>query len=541
MIIDLHCQNRLFTNKKNTTMKLIKKRSKLTPQNLIIFGILFLLSFLSFAQNQTCKEVIGYYPNWQWYDRNKLVSPSSLDYTKYSIINYSFFDVAPNGNIQITDPWADKNLLLGPINWAVAPAGYDTGYDFGNPAYHHSGQKFSEICHSNDVKLLPSIGGWTLSNNFSAIAADPIKRQTFANSCVELIDAFGFDGIDLDWEYPGYLPHNGTSQDKVNFTLLLQDVRTAIDNYGVNNNKTMILTAAVGASEARMLDVEWNNVSVILDAINLMSYDFFGAWDVQSNHNSPMFSPSQGDPTFNLSSAVDKLINFYNVDPNKINAGVAFYGRSSKTSGTPMLFGTNNGLVDNVTYSEDEGSPLYYNILKNMHLFEYNWDNQAKVPYLTGSNGLNTFVSYDDERSIGLKAEFIIDNNLRGAIIWEITGDYIESTPGSGVILGTPLADTLNNVFCNYEPASNLGLNSNTFEVNVFPNPFNNQIFVELYYNTYYSVKLIDRTGKTVYSSIFMGNSILIDNIENLSAGIYFLEISSLDLEYNKTFKVIKK
>ena len=434
-------------------MRLIKKRSKLTHHHFIIFGILFLLSFLSIAQS--CREVIGYYPNWQWYDRAKLVNPQSIDYDKYTIINYSFFDVDGTGNIQITDPWADKNLLLGPINWAVAPAGYDTGYDFGNPAYHHSGQKFSDICHSHNVKLLPSIGGYTLSSNFPSIAADPTKRQTFANSCVALIDAFGFDGIDIDWEYPGFADHNGTPQDKVNFTLFLQEIRTAIDAYGAAHGKTMILTAAVGANQVRMLDIEWTNVSNILDAINLMSYDFFGTWDSSTNHNSPLHSPAQGDPTFNLESAVDKLINFYNVNPNKINAGVAFYGRSAKTNGTPGLFSSSTGAADLITFSEDDGTPLYYNILKKMNLFNVNWDATAGVPFLTGKNGLNTFVSYDNEQSVGLKAQFIVDNNLRGAIIWEITGDYIETASGSGIIAGTPLADTLNSVFCNYTSNTN--------------------------------------------------------------------------------------
>jgi chitinase len=449
MLIDLPRTKSTSINFSNLKiMRLIKKRTKLTHHHFIIFGILFLLSFLSIAQS--CKEVIGYYPNWQWYDRAKLVNPQSIDYSKYTIINYSFFDVDTDGNIEITDPWADKNLLLGPINWSVAPAGYDTGYDFGNPAYHHPGQKFSDICHSHNVKLLPSIGGFTLSYNFSAIAADPVKRQTFANSCVDLIDAFGFDGIDIDWEYPGFADHNGTPQDKVNFTLFLQEIRTAIDNYGPSHGKTMILTAAVGANQMRMADVEWNNVSNILDAINLMSYDFFGTWDPLTNHNSPLHSPAQGDPAFNLSSAVDKLINFYNVDPNKINAGVAFYGRSAKTNGTPGLFSSSTGAADLITFSEDDGTPLYYNVLKKMHLFNDNWDATAKVPYLTGKNGLQTFVSYDNEESIGLKAQYIVDQNLRGAIIWEITGDYIETSPGSGIIAGTPLADTLNSVFCNY-------------------------------------------------------------------------------------------
>jgi chitinase len=400
--------------------------------SLILFVI---ISFGSLAQSP-CKEIVGYYPNWQWYDRAQLVNPQTIDYSKYSILNYAFFAPQPDGSINSTDAWADENLLLGQFDWA-------------NNVYFPN-TSIVDLAHNNNVKILPSIGGWTLSTNFPSIAADPVKRTAFANACVALITQYNFDGVDIDWEYPGYTPHGGTPADYNNFTLFIQEVRTAIDAYGISVGKPMLLTVAVGAAADRMDDVNWTAVEPLLDIINLMSYDFFGAWDAQSNHNSPLYAPTQGDQSFNVDISVDRLVNTYNVNPNKITVGVAFYGRSSKTNGTPALFGSNNGSADAATFSEDAGSPLYYNIIKNTNLFTDNWDATAEVPYLTGNGALNTFVSYDNEQSIGLKAEYIVDNNLRGAIIWEITGDYMETTLGSGVISGTPLADTLNNVFCNY-------------------------------------------------------------------------------------------
>jgi GH18 family chitinase len=405
---------------------------------LFAITILLFLTTLLKVQAQPCKEVVGYYPNWQWYDRNKLVNPETIDYSSYTIINYSFFAPQPDGTILITDPWADKNLLLGPINWAVAPAGYDVTYDFGNPSYHHPGQQFSDYCHAHGVKLLPSIGGWTLSNHFPAIAADPVKRQQFAQSCVQLIQAFGFDGIDLDWEYPGYAAHNGTPQDKANFTLLLQEIRTAIDTYGASVSKPMLLTIAVGASPENMGHVEWDNIIPIVDIINVMSYDFFGSWDPVSNHNAPLFAPQTGNPDFNVSSAVINLLTVHNVPAGKIVVGFAFYGRSFITQGAPGLFVSGPGQLDLITFADDLGTPLYYNVLKQQHLFDYHWDNIAKVPYLTGKSGLNTFVSFDDTVSIRHKAEFVVENNLRGGIIWEITGDYLETAPNSGIIAETP-------------------------------------------------------------------------------------------------------
>ena len=425
------------------------------------FGYIILFGFQATAQ--TCKEVVGYYPNWQWYDREKLVNPQSIDYSKYSILNYCFFKPEVDGTISSHDPWADENLLLGEPDWQ------NGGYIPGTSIVYQA--------HSNGVKILPSIGGWTLSGNFPGIAADPVKRATFAQSCVDLIQTYGFDGIDLDWEYPGFAPHNGTPQDKANFNLLLAEIRTAIDNYGTSIGQTMLLTAAVGAGEDKMNNIDWPVVSNYLDIINVMSYDFFGSWDATANHNAPLFAPQQGDPQFNLAWAIDQLVNHYNVDSGKITAGVAFYGRSAETNGSPDLFASTTGQLDVTTFPEDQGTPLYYNILLKSSQFDEHWDDTAKVPYMTGKTGLNTFLSYDNEASIEAKAQFIVENELRGAIIWEITGDYIETSPGSGIVSATPLASKLNNVFCNYVPNSNSQFELKTEKFEIFPNPTTGQCF----------------------------------------------------------------
>jgi len=479
--------------------------------NLFLSSLLF-LGFTGQIVAQNCKEVVGYYPNWQWYDRAKLVNPSSIDYTKYSILNYAFFKPEPNGTISNTDSWADDNLLLGEMNWS------NNTRDFTTTIVYHAQQ--------NGVKILPSIGGWTLSSDMPAIAADPTKRATFTQACVNLISTYQFDGIDLDWEYPGFATHNGTPQDKANFTLLLNEIRVAIDNYGNTINKPMLLTIAVGAAPDKMDDVEWNNISQVVDIINLMSYDFFGTFDPITNHNSPLYAPAQGNNEFNIDKSVQRLINNYGVNPNKITVGVAFYGRSHKTTGTPGLHAAGTGTADNVTFQVDQGTPLYYNVLENMNLFTKHWDAQAEVPYLTGKGGLKTFVSYDDKTSIAKKAEYIVDYNLRGAIIWEITGDYLETSSGSGVIKSTPLADTLNYTFCNYfgTPTSiNPESNAST-KLEVYPNPSQGKFLVKTSL-TGAEITLTDITGQILLKKSLKKSIQL--NISNYKKGIYFLTINN--------------
>jgi GH18 family chitinase len=73
------------------------------------------------------------------------------------------------------------------------------------------------IAHTDGAQVYPSIGGWTLSNSFPVVAADEAKRKRFARECVGLIADYGFDGIDIDWEYPGYEPHGGTKDDAKKF------------------------------------------------------------------------------------------------------------------------------------------------------------------------------------------------------------------------------------------------------------------------------------------------------------------------------------
>jgi chitinase len=308
---------------------------------------------------------------------------------------------------------------------------------------HDSTKSLPYLAHQAGVKVLPSIGGWNDSYNFPGIAASTTKRQTFINSCISLIEAYDFDGIDLDWEYPGYAPNGGTPADKQNFTILLQELRNGLNDIEIQNNRQYMLTSCFSADEAKMMDIEWENVLPLVDMVNLMTYDFHGSWDTESNFNTPMYPPQYGNPDWCIDGAFTILTQTFNVPPEKVNIGVAFYGKA--LANCTQLYGPHTG-YDGSTFWEDEGVPLYYNILKKMNLFTRYWDDQVKCPYLLG-NSINTFVTYDDPESLRYKAQYVKDHNAMGIIIWEITGDYIETTSGSGVISGTPLLDTIHVVF----------------------------------------------------------------------------------------------
>lgn len=464
-----------------------------------------LQALMKMALGQPCKEVIGYYPNWQWYDRSNLVNPKSIDYSKYTILNYSFFKPLPDGSIAQTDSWADENILKGDHDWNLG--GYKPN------------TSLIDLAHKNGVKVMVSIGGWTLSNDFPTIAADPVARQKFADECVRLLKEFNFDGIDIDWEYPGYPDHQGTVSDKHNFTLLLQAIRSAIDARGSTNGTSYLLSACFSADPNRAADIEWDVVKKTLNMINLMTYDFFGAWETISNHNSPLYAPAQGNPAFNTNSAFKMLTEKYNIPSDQINLGVAFYGRSF--ANCKGLFGSHTG-PDTQLYSEDDGSPLYYNIMKKFDTFTRYWDDQAKVPYAIGGTA-STFISYDDEESIGMKADYIVKNKARGCIIWEITGDYIET--GGAVI--TPLASKIKEVFCGAPTMVSNKEEVQVGEFSIHPNPVSDVVFIEVPMS--YSVKIVSMTGQLVFESHKVSN-VQVD-FHGLAAGTYLCLISNKEGE----------
>ena len=412
------------------------------------FFIIMLLVLPKFSAAQPCREVFAYFPSWKWKQRDFLVNPATIDYTKYTAINYAFFQPLKARSMATFDHVADKTILLGESKSTAAP-GYAGWKGYGTPQWHHSGTSLVSIAHEHNVKVLISIGGWTLSKHFATISARETSRSRFAHSCNELVRTYGIDGIDIDWEYPGFAANYGSPADSKNFTLLLQNVRDSLDFIQKKEGRHLLLTAAFGVAPNRTDDIEWSEVVPLLDFINLMTYDFYGSDFSMTNHNAPLFAPEEGIEGFDLNSVVNYLLSEYQVPPGKINIGVAFYGRSLKTRNEPGLHVISRQMPDYSTFPIGHGAPSYFSIVANQSLFNYHWDRIAQVPYLKGKNSLHTFVTFDDENSVARKARYVLEKGLPGAIVWDITGDYLETKPGSKKVAWTPLAKALSDAFCN--------------------------------------------------------------------------------------------
>jgi chitinase len=149
------------------------------------------------------KTIISYYASWQWYDREQLAKPSSMDHSKVTRYNFAFFQTDEKGNIWGTDSWADAIVLFGDNEWSAGEGdptycSWDTPKGPPNCAARKYDTGLLHLAHEAGVEVYPSIGGWTLSNNFPKMAADATARATFAANCVKLIEAYDFDGIDIE-------------------------------------------------------------------------------------------------------------------------------------------------------------------------------------------------------------------------------------------------------------------------------------------------------------------------------------------------------
>jgi len=283
-----------------------------------------------------------------------------------------------------------------------------------------------------DLKILISVGGWNGSGMFSEIAQDQASRQKFVQSCIELyLDKWGeiFDGIDIDWEYPvSGGAKKGQPADKQNFTLLLEEFRKQLDAKERTTKKDYLLTIAAPAGPDIYKNLELDKIPTYLDWINIMTYDFHGAWDKVTNFNAPLYKSSRDpskNPTvrdqFNVDAAVQAYLKA-GIPAEKLVMGVPFYGR-----GWMGVADQNNGLFQAASGPAKgnlEPGAFDYATIKKTFVPTYTrfWHEEAKVPWLFNPT-TGIMISYDDPESVGIKADYVKENSLGGIMFWELSQD----------------------------------------------------------------------------------------------------------------------
>ena len=259
-----------------------------------------------------------------------------------------------------------------------------------------------------DLKVLLSVGGWG-RGNFTPMASTEEGRKAFASSCVKFCEDNNLDGIDIDWEFPGNNSSGEQSpaNEKRNYTLLMRDLREALgDKY--------LLTMASSADPGYY---DFHSCIKYLDFVNVMTYDMAGP----PNHHSALYrGGTVGKGWLVMDESIRRHLNA-GIPADKLVMGLAFYGNSGAGSQI-SLQEIKNGIASGKWIDH--------------------WDDVAKVPYVTDAKGEFAY-GYDDDRSLTIKCQYILDNNLAGGMYWEYSNDDNEGTERTTVwqMLGTAHED----------------------------------------------------------------------------------------------------
>ncbi|MEV4918681.1 glycoside hydrolase family 18 chitinase [Streptomyces tirandamycinicus] len=354
------------------------------------------------------KIKLGYFTNWGVYGRNYHVKNlvTSGTAAKITHINYAFGNVQ-NGQCTIGDSYADYDKAY------TADQSVDGVADtWDQPLRGNFNQLRKLKQRYPHIKILWSFGGWTWSGGFPQAVQNP---TAFANSCYNLVEdprwADVFDGIDLDWEYPNACGLTCDSSGPAAFRNMMQAMRA---KFGPNNLVTAAITA--DASTGGKIDkTDYAGAAQYSDWYNVMTYDFFGAFDADgpTAPHSPLTSyagiPQQG---FTSAEAIAKL-KAQGVPAGKLLLGIGFYGRgwTGVTQSAPG--GSATGPAPG-TYEQGIED---YKVLKNT------CPANGTVAGTAYAHCGSQWWSYDTPATIGGKMGWAKNQNLGGAFFWEFSGD----------------------------------------------------------------------------------------------------------------------
>ena len=331
-------------------------------------------------------RIVAYVAGWS---TSAVIHPEKLTH-----INFAFARITPAGQAAVADGELEASLL-----------------------------RLVALKKTNPrLKVIVSIGGWA-ADGFSDAALTDASRSLFADSAVELLRRFSADGIDIDWEYPGQgvAGIKYRAEDRQNFTRLLSVLRDKLDVASAAQGRTGggRYTLTIASADREYFDhTEMDKLHMYLDWINVMSYDFFNSLTPTTGHHAGLYRAAPALPTDRDADASVKQHLAAGIPSEKIVLGVAFYGRAF-TGVKPI----DNGLRQ--PYERFEGAHDYSELADKFigrQGFVRYWDDRAKAPYLWNSTS-RTFITYDDPRSIRIKAQYVKAHRLGGVMFWELSED----------------------------------------------------------------------------------------------------------------------
>lgn len=356
------------------------------------------------AETSSGKRTVGYYQSWSINRPCGGVSPEELNVTGFTHINYGF-------------------LMFDPTTFAIASADANSTSLI---------TRFTDLkTYNPGLQTWLAIGGWTFNDPgptqtaFSDMASSPINRSKFILEVTHLMQTYAFDGLDLDWEYPSLPSRGGRPTDTSNLSLLVRELRLALGSqYGLS------LTLPASYSSLRAFDLA--AMSPHVDFFNLMSYDLHGAWDADTPGMGPFVRPHTN--VTEIDAALDLLWRA-GVEPEKVNMGLAFYGRSFTLKDTGC--GVPNGVCEFAGAGEPgrcSGAEGTLDLREIGEVVERQGlvptlEREAMVKYVVFNE--TQWVGYDDAETIAMKRAFADVRCLGGTMVWAM--DQVDQRRGCGL------------------------------------------------------------------------------------------------------------
>ncbi|PIA45729.1 hypothetical protein AQUCO_01600164v1 [Aquilegia coerulea] len=275
---------------------------------------------------------------------------------------------------------------------------------------------FTATLHAKNMKALLSIGGGAASPyTFASMVSTKANRAAFIESTISVARKYGFDGLDLDWEFPA------SPEDMSNFTLLMQEWRytTEVESLLTGSPRLLLSAAVYFASHFILtnpsLSYPGASINKYMDFVSPMCYNFHGPWNTSVTGGPALLY----DPTSNISTSygIQSWISA-GVPPEKLVLGLPMYGHTWQLK-DPNVHGIGAPAVGT---GPGSGTFVYKDIV------DYNVNNKATVVYdektvSTYSYSGASWIGYDDERSIKAKVEYAQDLGLGGYFFWILGND----------------------------------------------------------------------------------------------------------------------
>jgi chitinase len=344
-----------------------------------ILALAALLGTLGMASSATAAErrLLAYYASRSG-EGVPTYNATTIPYAQLTHIDHAFLRLAPAG---------DGSLAIGPN--LLEP-------------------ELIQRAHAAGVKVMISVGGGG-ARGFGPVATDPAKRANLVKNLHKFVVENGYDGVDMDWEFPQGL------EERAACTLLMLAIRKELP-------PPFLVSMATPADPTRQGSYDVIALAQILDFFNVMTYDFHGPWSNHAGHHSPLFLDPQ-DPAHthaSLRDSIDIYLDYFHVPPEKLNIGTGFYGYEFTTAGD---------LWDKCDCRGTTNSRSYGTYIKpriNQMGWVRRFDEAAQAPYLVHeSRSEPGFITYDDPESTARKVEYVLgQRGLGGFFTWAIGGRF---------------------------------------------------------------------------------------------------------------------